>query len=143
MLAKGEKNHIERVRFAPPRSDPSPGPAPETSGIPTRPVPTSSYWLAAGAVAAFATSTAFLVSGLNEHADAKAICAPTCDHDIHSSIQTRLLLADIAGGAGLVLGGLAVYTYLRRPVVLKEPRPSGPSVSANGEGLSLIWRGQF
>jgi len=140
-LEKGEKNHIERVRFAPPRAAPAPTPA--ASPTSTRPVPAASYWLAGGALAAFATSTAFLVSGLNEHADAQAICAPNCDHDIHTSIQTRLLVADIAAGAGLVLGGLAVYTYLRRPVVLTEPRPSGPTVSANGQGMSLIWRGRF
>jgi len=142
-LEKGEKNHIERVRFAPPRAALSPAPAPAGSPISTRPVPAASYWLAGGAVAAFATSTALLVSGLNEHADAQANCAPTCDHGIHTSIRTRLLLADIAGGAGLVLGGLAVYTYLRRPVVVTEARPSGPTVSANGESISLIWRGRF
>ena len=141
-LEKGEKNHIERVRFAPSRAAPAPAPAPAAGPIATRPVPAASYWLAGGAVAAFATSTAFFVSGLNEHADAQAICAPNCDHSIHTSIQTRLLLADIAAGAGLVLGGLAVYTYLRRPVVMTE-RPSGPTVSANSQGMSLIWRGRF
>jgi len=140
-LEKGEKNHIERVRFAP--ASAGQPPAMVASRIATRPVPASTYWLAAGSVAAFATATAFLVAGLNEHADAKAICAPTCDHSIRSSIQARLILADLAGVAGLVLGGLAVHTYLRRPVVLVAPRPAGPSVSANSEGVSLIWRGQF
>jgi hypothetical protein len=138
-LEKGEKNHIERVRFARPQTPPSPAP----TRIPTRPVPASTYWLSAGALAAFATSTAFLVSGLSEHADARDICAPNCDPRIRSSIDTRLLVADIAGGAGLVLGGLAIYTYLKRPVVFTEPRPSGPIVSAGREGFSLTWRGQF
>jgi hypothetical protein len=138
-LEKGEKNHIERVRFARPQAVPVVAP----TRIPTRPVPASTYWLSAGALAAFATSTAFLVSGLSEHGDARDICAPNCDPRIRSSIQARLLVADIAGGAGLVLGGLAIYTYLKRPVVFKEPRPSGPAVSANREGFSLSWRGQF
>jgi len=136
-LGKGEKNHIERVRFVQPYR------APRASGVPTRPVPASTYFLSAAAVAMFATSTAFLVSGLNEHADAREICAPTCDHSIGTSIQARLLVADITGGAGLVLGGLAVYTYLRRPVVLTEAPPSGPAVTANGQGISLSWRGRF
>ncbi|HKO51241.1 MAG TPA: hypothetical protein VJV79_26210 [Polyangiaceae bacterium] len=140
-LEKGEKNHIERVRFAPPTASRSPAPA--ASRVPTRPVPAATYWLAGGALVAFASSTALLVSGLNEHDDARAICAPTCDPNIRTSIDTRLLLADVAGGAGLVLGGLAVYTYLRRPVVFKERRHSGPKLSANGQGISLIWRGEF
>jgi len=138
-LRKGEKNHIERVRFTARRP---PEPAAPTR-IATRPVPAATYWLSAGALAAFATSTAFLVSGLNEHADAQAICAPNCDHRIRSSIDARLLTADIAAGAGLALSGLALYTYLRRPVVFKESPPSGPMVNATREGISLAWRGQF
>jgi hypothetical protein len=148
-LVKGEKNHVERVRFAAPsaagaNASGSPAsPVSPASRIATRPVPAATYWLTGAALTAFASSAALLVSGLNEHADARAICAPTCDPGIRSSIQARLLLADIAGGAGLVLGGLAVYTYLRRPVVFTEAPPSGPAVSTNGQGISLIWRGQF
>jgi len=140
-LKKGEKNHIERVRFAAPRASQSP--ARPANRVATRPVPAATYWLAGGALVALAGSVGFLVSGLNQHADARAICAPTCDQSIRTSIQARLILADVAGGAGLVLGGLAVYTYLRRPVVYAEPPPSGLAVSGNGQGISLTWRGQF
>lgn len=140
-LAKGEKNHIERIRFAPPPSAPPPPHAAPRSA--TRPVPTSTYWYSAGALVAFASSAAFLVSGLKEHSDARDICAPNCGRSISTSIQARLLLADITGGAGLVLGGLAAYTYLRRPVVFSKTPPSGPAVSANAQGISLVWRGQF
>jgi len=138
-LQKGEKNHIERVRFAARQPHETASPP----RIATRPVPAATYWLSAGALAAFATSTAFLVSGLSEHADAQEICAPNCDHRIRNSIDARLLTADIAAGAGLVLGGLAIYTYLRRPVVFKESPPTGPTVNATRGGLSLVWRGQF
>jgi hypothetical protein len=137
-LQKGEKNHIERIRFVPRASPPQ-----STSPVAARPVPAVSYWLSAGALAAFAGSAAFLVSGLTGHADARSICAPNCDSNVRNSIQARLLLADITGGAGLVLGGLAVYTYLRRPVVFTEAPPSGPALAANGQGVSLFWRGQF
>lgn len=140
-LEKGEKNHIERVRFTRPSSVQPAAPAP--SPVQTRPVPAATYWLSAGALAAFATSTAFLISGLSEHADAQAICAPNCDPRIRSAIDARILTADIAAGAGLVLGGLAVYTYLRRPVVLTEPAPSGPTLGATRDGFSLAWRGRF
>jgi hypothetical protein len=134
-LGKGEKNHIERLRPAPP-----PRPA---GRVQTRPVPAATYWLSGGALAAFAGSAALLASGLKERADAEATCAPNCDTSIRTSIQTQLLLADITAGAGLVLGGLAVYSYVRRPVVLSEPRANGPKVVANGQGISLFWRGEF
>ncbi|HYQ04504.1 MAG TPA: hypothetical protein VER96_37785 [Polyangiaceae bacterium] len=140
-LKKGEKNHIARVRVGPPKAPQLPAPTP--TPVQTRPVPMATYWLSAGALAAFATSTAFLVSGLNEHADAQAICAPNCDPRIRSSIDARLLAADIAGGAGIVLGGLALYTYLRRPVVFAEAPAAGPTVSATRDGFSLSWHGQF
>jgi len=140
-LGQGEKNHIERIRVAQPNAE-APPPTHAASGT-GRPIPASAYWLSAGAVAALAASVGFLVSALNEHADARAICAPTCDHSIRTSIQARLLLADITGGAGLVLGGLAVNSYLRRPIVLSEPRPSGATVGADGQGISLFFRGQF
>jgi len=142
-LQKGEKNHIERLRFVQPEARPSPATTGSARLVPTRPVPAATYWLSAGALAAFASSAAFLYSGLDEHADAQAICAPNCSHEIHSSIQARLLLADISAGAGLVLGALSLYTYLRRPVVLTEPRLSGPAISANGNGASVLWGGRF
>jgi hypothetical protein len=140
-LEKGEKNHLVRLRL--PASKASGAPAPAASPIPKRPVPASTYWLSAAAVVAFASSTAFLVSGLNEHADAREICAPNCDDDIHQSIQARLLLADVSAGAGLVLGGLAVYTYLQRPIVTTKAHASAPALNLNGHGLSLLWGGQF
>jgi len=140
-LEQGEKNHIERIQFAPLKAGAPRAMAP--SRAQARPIPVSSYWLSAGALAALTASAGFLVSALHEHADARAICAPTCDHSIRTSIQARLVLADITGGAGLLLGGLAVNSYLRRPVVLSEPRPSGATVVANGQGLSLFWRGHF
>jgi len=140
-LEKGEKNHVVRLRLPP--ANASRSPAPRASRVTTRPVPASTYWLSGAALVAFASSTALLVSGLNAHADAKDICAPTCDHDIRNSIQARLLFADLTAGAGLVLGGLAVYTYLRRPVVTTEIRSAGPTLSVNGQGLSLVWQGRF
>jgi hypothetical protein len=134
-LDQGEKNHIERLRRAPP--------AHAVNRVQTRPVQPSSYWLSAGALAAFAGSAALLASALNERADAQATCAPTCDPSIANSIQTRLLLADVTAGAGLVLGGLAVYTYVRRPVVLAAPKAAGPTVSASAHGMSVLWSGEF
>jgi len=142
VLQKGEKNHVEQVRFAvpaPPPALPALGPRP----IPERPVPPTTYWLSAGALAAFAGSTALLVVGVREYRDAQARCAPTCGSGTRSSIESKLVLADVAGGVGVALAGLAVYSYLRRPVVYRAAPTSGPTFAATSDGATLTWRTQF
>lgn len=139
VLRKGEKNHVEQVRFAalPPPAPPPPPPISE------RPIAPVTYWLSAGALAAFAGSTALLVAGMHEHSDAQATCAPTCATSTRKSIESKLVLADITGGGGIVLAGLALYSYLRRPVVFRAAPSSGPAVAASGQGAFLVWRGRF
>lgn len=139
VLQKGEKNHLEQLRFASPRSVPVLARTPRA----TRPVQLSTYLLSAGALSAFAASVALLASGLRERADAKVNCAPSCKTSVRRSIETRLVLADVTGGVGLVLGGLAVYTFVRRPVLSNAARTLTPLLAANGGGVTLIWRGQF
>ncbi len=139
VLQKGEKNHVEQLRFAAlPRA-----PAVPRAPAPERPVSAATYWLSAGALAAFASSTALLVVGVREHRDAQAHCAPTCDSSTRTSIETKLVLADVTGGVGIALAGLAVYSYLRRPVVFRGAPSSGPALAATGHGASFVWRGQF
>jgi hypothetical protein len=142
VLQKGEKNHVEQVRFAALPAAPPVPPAPPPF-VPERPVSAATYWLSAGALAAFAGSTALLVVGVREYHDAQARCAPTCDSSTRTSIESKLVLADVTGGVGVALAGLAVYTYLRRPVVIRGAPSSGPAFAASGNSATLIWRGQF
>lgn len=141
VLQKGEKNHLEQVRFAP-----LPAPVATTSAPALeRPVPAATYWFSGGALAAFSGSAALLALGVREHRDALVNCAPACDRATRSSIETKLVLADIAGGMGIALTGLAVYSYLRRPAVLAaaaSPTP-GPSFATNGRDFRLLWSEQF
>ena len=143
VLEQGEKNHLEHVRFAAARVAAAPT-IPRRHPL-ERPVPASTYWLSAGALAALAGSAALLVSGVREHDEAQANCAPTCDRSVRRSIETRLMLADITGSAALVLGGLAVYTFVRRPTADSEARSAGPGLvaAAGTAGATLSWRGEF
>jgi hypothetical protein len=139
VLQQGEKNHVERVRFAALPAVPAPPPR----VVLERPVSTATYWLSAGALAAFAGATALLVVGVREHHDAQARCAPTCDSGTRTSIESKLVLADVAGGVGIALAGLAAYSYLQRPAVFRSAASSGPAFATTLDGASLIWRGQF
>ena len=120
-LAKGEKNRVVRARFVHERQ-PAPAPPAATQLVRERPIPLVTYLAAAGALVAGVTSGALLASALSSRADARERCAPECHDGEREAIDTRLLVADIVGGAGLVLGGVAVYTYVTRPVVETELR---------------------
>ncbi len=140
VLEKGEKNHLEQVRF-----EPAPAPVAKSAPAPGRPITAATYWFSGGALAAFGGSVALLSLGIREHRDAQVHCAPACDAATKNSIETKLALADIAGGLGIALSGLAVYSYLRRPVVFNAaPSPSaGPAFATSGRDFTLLWRGQF
>jgi hypothetical protein len=139
VAAKGEKNRLVTVRFA--REPPPPPPLlvlapPAAHHAPTRPIPVASYAFAGGALVAFATSTALLVSALSMRSEARSTCAPVCGSNIRRSIDTRLLLSDISGAVGVTLAGLTVYTFVSRPTVsgtgTGDPSVTGAAVSFSG-----------
>jgi hypothetical protein len=141
-LEKGEKNHIERLQLqaAPTRAPALPSPPVPP---PARPIPASTYVLSAAALAAFAGSTALLVSALRERNEARVNCSPTCDPSVRKSIETRLIFSDVSAAAGVALGAWALYTFVRRPSVTGEVRLTGTSVVANRDSLVLSWQGEF
>ena len=146
VLQRGEKNHLEQVRFvrqpAPPVLASAAQAAPRA---PVRPVTPATYWFSGGALAAFGGSVALLALGVREHRDAQVQCAPACDRATRNSIESKLVLADIAGGVGIALTGLAVYSYWRRPVVFDAARSptTGPVLATSGRDFRLLWQGAF
>lgn len=122
-LAKGEKNHVVHARFERPK--PAAPPPPSTSAPRrrlTRPVPLATYLYGAGSLLSLGTSAALFGLALDSRANAREACAPDCPRERRKSIDRRLLIVDIVGGAGLVLGGLALHSYVRRPWVLQSTR---------------------
>jgi hypothetical protein len=146
VLQRGEKNRLVHVRFAQPRALPPVVRKDHPVGAPalaSRPIPVPTYLLAGGALVAFATSGALLASALLSLDNARDECAPACEPDDRASIETRLLLADISAGVGLALGGVAVYTFARRPVVYQKPVRILPPVVLGRHGAELFVGGQF
>lgn len=139
-LQKSEKNHLEQIHFAEPR--PMLLTAPRTASPLARPVPLSTYLLSAGALAAFVGSAGLLVSALHERADAWSNCAPNCTPDVRRSIERRLVLADVSGGVGITLAGMALYTFLTRPVV-GTTGALVPALALGPNGGTLSWQGRF
>jgi hypothetical protein len=146
VLEKGEKNRVVRVRFTTPAvrapvrsSEPA---ARQRSFVAQRPVPAITYWLGGSALASLLASGGLLGSALASRADARENCAPGCPAAERESIQARLLAADVLAGAAVVLGGLAVYTYVRRPVEVKiwGSQPIGLALVPSGSGLQLDGR---
>jgi hypothetical protein len=143
-LSKGEKNHVVRVRFVRPR----PAVAPERAVAPsppraTRPVPLATYLYAGGSLALVATSAALLGAALDSRATARDVCAPGCPTERRESIERRLLIVDLVGIAGLGLGGLAVYSYVRRPWVTDPAVSAGISVALAPDRAGLSVAGSF
>jgi hypothetical protein len=144
-LAKGEKNHVVRARFlrpkvvAPPPSPKAALPAPK----PTRPVPLSTYLYGGGSILAFATSAVLLGGALDSRANAREECAPGCPKARRDSIDRRLLISDLVGIAGLGLGGLAVYTYVRRPWVTESSAGPAIDVIVASDRAAVVVGGNF
>jgi hypothetical protein len=85
-----------------------------------------------------AVSAALLITAFNGLDDARETCKPTCSEGTRQSIETRLLLADVGIGAGLVLGGLSAYSYLDRPIVNRSGTPGSRPVP-----VGLTWSQRF
>jgi hypothetical protein len=154
VLEVGAKNQVVRMRFTTPTETRAPqteGPSTrQTTHAPpphaSRPTPTISYWLGGGALVALATSGALLGSALVSLDNARETCAPGCSSSVRDSIDARLLAADVSGGVGLLLAGLALYSYFERPQVLS---PSGagprlaPRLTGSGKGAGFALSGHF
>lgn len=139
-LKKGEKNHLEHFRVGP---HPLPPPSPSSPLTPSRPIPVPTYAFSAGALVAFGGAAALLESALRQRQEAELTCAPYCAHSVRKRIQTRLVLADIAAGTGLVLAGLGLYSFVRRPVLTSLARGFGPALVTTNDSAALFWQGQF
>lgn len=143
----GEKNRLVRVRFArertalPPPAPPAPParePAPPTTR--SRPVPTVTYLLAAGAVLAAGASGSLLAAALSRRDTARERCAPGCYDGEREEVDRLLLGADLAAAGSLVFAGFAVYTFVSRPTLELSARPHAGFSLTPAPGVSLSGR---
>jgi hypothetical protein len=110
--------------------------APGTSGT-ARPVPTLVYLLGVGTVVAlgvWAVSGALALWGSPSNQTIQA-CFGHCSAGDVNEVRSRLLVADVAGAASVVLGGATLALYLGRP--------SQAAMAAGGAGLTAGVSGRF
>jgi hypothetical protein len=70
-------------------------------------------WVTGGlAVLAFGSFAYFGLTGRSRASDLRATCAPACAESDRSAVKTRYLVADLSLVAGLLLGGVSVWSFL-------------------------------
>jgi len=149
LVSEGVKDRPIDVEFAPPL--PAQAPAPSLASSPPAPFfkrpDRVDYAVGATALVALATSASLGAWGLVQRYNAEhGGCAPFCSPEERSSIENKLIAADVALGVGVV--SLAVlFFHMRAPAQTGETRAAlggMPLVHANVDGSAGIgWRGTF
>jgi hypothetical protein len=122
-LRAQEKNRSVVATFtrAAPAAEPSAKPASPVAPAepdkapeaPSRGLPTATYALGGVGIAALGVFTYFGVRARRDSATLHDTCAPACAHDDVTALKTKLLVADVALGVGVVSVGAALFFALR------------------------------
>jgi hypothetical protein len=125
LIRTGEKNRVLNVQFEGPKAAPAaPGPANAQAPAGTdagtrqeRPAPVLSYALGGVGVVGLASFAFFGLTGQGDVSDMESGCKPNCAQDRVDSAKTKLLVADISLGVGVLALGAAAYFYFAQPKV--------------------------
>ena len=97
-----------------------------------RPIQKSTYVFTGGALLGVAVGATFASVGTSQHSRLQNECAPFCSDSKKSSVDTKLLVADIAFGLALGSAVGALLTYVLRPrVPIKTSLKSASSQTAS------------
>jgi hypothetical protein len=132
LLAPSEKNRTINVTFFRPPAPPAvaplptpplkpPPPAPPPQRTEGRGLPAGSYLLGGLGLAALGVFGTFGVLGLTDANHLRATCVPACQSSDVDAVRTKLQVADVALGVGVVSLGLATWIGLH---ALGAPAPS-------------------
>jgi hypothetical protein len=152
LLAEGEKNRaiVGTLRCggdtppgdaaqAPPPSGPSGTPA--GSPGPSRTLP---LVLAGVGVVGLAGFAYFGIQGRADIDDVRSTgCAPSCDRDAVMHARTKLLVADVLGGVGLVSLGVATWLFVSGSPPAPSKRALTFDVRPAPHGSAMVVRGVF
>ncbi len=140
LLRPGEKNRLIELTF----QVKAPPPPPETPKVVAPPPPEVDRsfhvpllgWVGLGVGVAGGVMTAvFAISANGDEKDLRSTCAPACDASKKSGIDTKVALANVGFGIGVVGLGLAVVSTVlantgsrsEQPVAKSSAAPSGPA----------------
>jgi hypothetical protein len=112
VIREGEKNRLIRLEWVPP-------PPPPVLALrePTgpRPIPASAWIFSGLAVAAAGAGATFGVLALERRS--QLTCSPLCTSTDLQPTKTMALASDLSFGGAVLLGGMASFFYLSRPIV--------------------------
>ncbi len=127
LVRPGEKNKMLELSFQP--KAPPPASKPVAPVTPVKPVEDGGDfhvpvlgWVGLGIGVAGGVMTAlFALSANSAESDLRSKCAPSCDPSEKSSIDTKIVLANVGLGVGVVGLGLAVVTTVLANTGTKAP----------------------
>jgi hypothetical protein len=133
---EGEKNRIVSTTLNPPADT---GRAPATSSVPL-----ATFILGGVGIAALGSFAAFGIVGQNEKNTLSRTCAPTgsCTSADVDSAQTKLILADVSLGVGVVAIASASYLWIARVMGAKRAAPP-VGVAPTAHGVTGVLSGTF
>ncbi|GAC1585576.1 MAG: hypothetical protein NVS3B20_15080 [Polyangiales bacterium] len=152
-IREGEKNRAVIVTFPKPQAAATTTvaetsfrtavPAGDTDGLP-RHVGVGTYVFAGVGLLSLGSFAYFGLTGRGDAASLRSECAPHCAQSDVNKTRTKLLVADVSLGVGLVSLGLATYFYLS-----SASQPPASTVSRldvnplKGGGATVAWSFQF
>jgi hypothetical protein len=136
LVGAGQKSRNITVQFggaAGPGPAPGPAPGPSGGGEKSEGSLVPAFVVGGIGVLALGSFAFFGISGKNAVDDLKA-CKPFCEESEVDKARTKLILADISLGVGIVALGVATYMFITRPKIEDHvkvgralpPPPKGP-----------------
>lgn len=117
VIRVSEKNRLVRVTFQSPVKEPPREPAPDKPQ-PARPseggggAPVLAYVLGGVGVLGLGSFAYFGLTSKGELQDLRSSCAPYCDQGQLDDVKTKMLVADVSLGVGIVALGAAAVLFL-------------------------------
>jgi len=140
LIREGQKGRLISIQFdpPPPPRPPAPAPEPRRSAIPTGAIVFGSV-----GVAAMGSFAYFGITGRRDAAELEDLCGynKTCTEAQVSPVRTKLLVADISLGIGIISLGAAAYVFFTRPKA--APPPIAADVVVGRGSTSVTVRGRF
>jgi hypothetical protein len=151
LVRPGEKNRMIELSFQPkapppaaakPVVPPPAAPPPDEGGgfhVPTL------GWIGLGVGVAGGVMTAvFAISANSAESDLRSTCAPSCASSEKSSIDTKIVLANVGLGVGIVgLGVAVVSTVLANTGSKAPPKTATSALAVDVTPGSVMFRGAF